>query len=56
MKVQLIRSLISVRKAHRIVVKNLGLRKLWSSSEVPSSDYIFGALEKVRYLVRILRP
>jgi len=52
-KVTLVRSTIGVPKKQEIVVRSLGLRKLNSSIELPDTDSVRGAIEKVHHLVRV---
>ncbi|AGO28336.1 50S ribosomal subunit protein L30 [Candidatus Tremblaya phenacola PAVE] len=53
LKVQLVRSTISTSKKQKILIKSLGLKKLWAISKVKPTDYSFGILNRVRPFVRI---
>lgn len=54
LRVQLVRSPIGCRGSHRATVRGLGLRKLWSISDLEDTPAVRGMINKVDYLVRIL--
>ena len=53
-KVQLVRSPIGTKQAHRDTVRGLGLRKLNSVSELQDTPSVRGMINKVDYLVKVL--
>jgi large subunit ribosomal protein L30 len=53
-KVQLVRSPIGTKEAHRATVRGLGLRKLNSVSELEDTPAVRGMIDKVDYLVKVL--
>lgn len=53
-KVQLVRSPIGTKQAHRDTVRGLGLRKLNSTSELQDTPAVRGMINKVDYLVKVL--
>lgn len=53
-KVQLVRSPIGCKEAHRATVRGLGLRKLNSVSELQDSPEVRGMINKISYLVKVL--
>ncbi|MEZ5646412.1 MAG: 50S ribosomal protein L30 [Burkholderiaceae bacterium] len=53
-KVQLVRSTIGTKQAHRDTVRGLGLRKLNSVSELQDTPAVRGMIDKVAYLVKVL--
>ena len=53
-KVQLVRSTIGCKAAHRATVRGLGLRKLGSVRELADTPAVRGMINKVDYLVKIL--
>jgi ribosomal protein L30/L7E len=54
LEVQLVRSTISTSRKQKILIRSLGLKKLWAINKLEPTNYIFGILEKVRSFVRIL--
>ena len=53
-KVQLVRSPIGCKEAHRATVRGLGLRKLGSTSELQDTPAVRGMINKISYLVKVL--
>jgi large subunit ribosomal protein L30 len=53
-KVQLVRSPIGCKEAHRATVRGLGLRKLGSQSELQDTPAVRGMINKIAYLVKVL--
>ena len=53
-KVQLVRSPIGCKQAHRATVRGLGLRKLNSTSELQDTPAVRGMINKISYLVKII--
>ena len=53
-KVQLVRSPIGTKEAHRATVRGLGLRKLNSVSELEDTPAVRGMINKVDYLVKVI--
>ena len=53
-KVQLVRSPIGTKEAHRATVRGLGLRKLNSVSELQDTPAVRGMIYKIDYLVKVL--
>ena len=53
-KVQLVRSPIGCKEAHRATVRGLGLRKLGSQSELQDTPAVRGMINKISYLVKVL--
>jgi len=53
-KVQLVRSPIGCKEAHRATVRGLGLRKLGSQSELEDTPAVRGMINKISYLVKVL--
>jgi large subunit ribosomal protein L30 len=53
-KVQLVRSPIGCKEAHRATVRGLGLRKLNSTSELQDTPAVRGMINKISYLVKVL--
>jgi len=53
-KVQLVRSTIGCKEAHRATVRGLGLRKLNSVRELQDTPAVRGMINKVDYLVKIV--
>jgi large subunit ribosomal protein L30 len=53
-KVQLVRSPIGCKQAHRDTVRGLGLRKLNSVSELEDTPSVRGMINKIDYLVKVL--
>ena len=53
-KIQLVRSPIGTKEAHRATVRGLGLRKLNSVSELKDSPEVRGMINKISYLVKVL--
>jgi len=54
LKVQLVRSPIGTKEAHRATVRGLGLRKVNSVRELEDTPAVRGMINKVDYLVRVL--
>jgi len=54
LKVQLVRSTIGCKQAHRATVRGLGLRKLGSVRELQDTPAVRGMINKVDYLVKVL--
>jgi large subunit ribosomal protein L30 len=54
LKVQLVRSPIGCKQAHRDTVRGLGLRKLNSVRELQDTPAVRGMINKVDYLVKIV--
>jgi large subunit ribosomal protein L30 len=52
-KVQLLKSINSVKRSHRDTVRGLGLKKINQVSELNDTPAIRGMIEKVAYLVRV---
>ena len=53
-KIQLVRSPIGCKEAHRATVRGLGLRKLGSQSELQDTPAVRGMINKIAYLVKVL--
>ena len=53
-KVQLIRSPIGNKEAHRATVRGLGLRGINSFSELEDTPAVRGMINKISYLVKIV--
>ena len=53
-KLQLVRSPIGCKQAHRDTVRGLGLRKLNSTSELQDTPAVRGMINKISYLVKVL--
>ena len=53
-KVQLVRSPIGTKEAHRATVRGLGLRKLNSVSELQDTPAVRGMINTIDYLVKVL--
>lgn len=53
-KVQLVRSVIGTKEAHRSTVRGLGLRKLNSVSELEDTPAVRGMIFHVKHLVKVL--
>ncbi len=53
-KIQLVRSPIGCKEAHRATVRGLGLRKLNSTSELVDTPEVRGMINKISYLVKVL--
>ena len=53
-KVQLVRSPIGCKQAHRATVRGLGLRKLNSTSELQDTPAVRGMINKIDYLIKVL--
>ena len=53
-KVQLVRSPIGTKEAHRATVRGLGLRKVNSTSELVDTPEVRGMINKISYLVKVL--
>jgi large subunit ribosomal protein L30 len=54
-KIQLVRSLIATREDHRATVRGLGLRRVNSVSELQDTPSIRGMINKVSYLVKVIK-
>jgi large subunit ribosomal protein L30 len=54
LKVQLVRSVIGCKAAHRATVRGLGLGKLNSVRELEDTPAVRGMINKVDYLVKIV--
>ena len=53
-KIQLGRSPIGCKEAHRATVRGLGLRKMGSTSELEDTPAVRGMINKISYLVKVL--
>ncbi|CUX79287.1 50S ribosomal protein L30 [Candidatus Tremblaya princeps] len=53
-RLQLVRSPISSPRWHRLCVRCLGLRRMWSMRTLPLTPHTLGAAACVQHLVRIL--
>ena len=53
-KLQLVRSPIGCKEAHRATVRGLGLRKLNSTSELQDTPAVRGMINKISYLIKVL--
>ncbi|MGL4667403.1 MAG: 50S ribosomal protein L30 [Saezia sp.] len=53
-KVQLVRSVIGTKEAHRATVRGLGLRKLNSVFELEDTPAVRGMIFHVKHLVKVL--
>jgi len=54
-KIQLVRSLIATRDDHRATVRGLGLRRVNSVSELQDTPAVRGMINKVSYLVKVIK-
>jgi large subunit ribosomal protein L30 len=54
-KIQLVRSLIATREDHRATVRGLGLRRVNSVSELQDTPSVRGMINKVSYLVKVIK-
>ena len=54
LKVQLIRSPIGTKEAHRATVRGLGLRGINSISELEDTPAVRGMINRVSYLVKVI--
>jgi large subunit ribosomal protein L30 len=54
-KIQLVRSLIATREDHRATVRGLGLRRVNSVSELKDTPAVRGMINKVSYLVKVIK-
>ena len=52
-KVQLVKSPIGTKQAHRDTVRGLGLKRINQVSELIDTPAVRGMIDKVNYLVRI---
>ena len=52
-KLQLVRSPIGCKQAHRDTVRGLGLRKLNSTSELQDTPAVRGMINKISYLIKV---
>jgi large subunit ribosomal protein L30 len=55
LKVQLVRSVAGCKASHRATVVGLGLRKLNSVRELEDTPAVRGMINKVPYLVKVIR-
>ncbi len=55
LKIQLVRSLIATREDHRATVRGLGLRRVNSVSELQDTPAVRGMINKVSYLVKVIK-
>jgi len=53
-KIQLVRSPIGCKEAHRATVRGLGLRKMGSTSELEDTPAVRGMINKISYLIKVL--
>jgi large subunit ribosomal protein L30 len=53
-KIQLVRSPIGCKEAHRATVRGLGLRRMGSTSELEDTPAVRGMINKISYLVKVL--
>jgi large subunit ribosomal protein L30 len=53
-KLQLVRSPIGCKQAHRDTVRGLGLRRLNSTSELQDTPAVRGMINKISYLIKVL--
>lgn len=53
-KVQLVRSPIGCKEAHRATVRGLGLRRLNSVRELQDTPAVRGMINKIDYLVKVV--
>jgi large subunit ribosomal protein L30 len=53
-KLQLVRSPIGCKQAHRDTVRGLGLRKLNSTSKLEDTPAVRGMINKISYLIKVL--
>ena len=53
-KVQLVKSLIGTKEAHRATVRGLGLRRLNSVSILEDTPAVRGMINKVSFLVKVV--
>jgi large subunit ribosomal protein L30 len=54
-KIQLVRSLIATREDHRATVRGLGLRRVNSVSDLQDTPSVRGMINKVSYLVKVIK-
>jgi large subunit ribosomal protein L30 len=54
LKVQLVRSPIGTKEAHRATVRGLGLRGVNSVSELEDTPAVRGMINKISYLVKVI--
>ena len=54
-KIQLVRSLIATREDHRATVRGLGLSRVNSVSELQDTPSVRGMINKVSYLVKVIK-
>jgi large subunit ribosomal protein L30 len=54
LKVQLVRSPIGTKEAHRGTVRGLGLRGVNSVSELEDTPAVRGMINKISYLVKVI--
>ncbi len=54
LKVQLVRSPIGTKEAHRATVRGLGLRGVNSVSELEDTPAVRGMVNKISYLVKVI--
>ena len=54
LKIQLVRSPIGCKESHHATLRELGLRKLNSISELEDTPAVRGMINKVDYLVKLI--
>ncbi len=54
-KVQLVKGLAGTRAEHRATVRGLGLKRLHHTVELSDTPEVRGMLDKVKYLVRLVK-
>jgi large subunit ribosomal protein L30 len=54
LKVQLVRSPIGTKEAHRATVRGLGLRGVNSVRELEDTPAVRGMINKISYLVKVI--
>jgi large subunit ribosomal protein L30 len=54
LKVQLIRSPIGTKEAHRATVRGLGLRGINSVKELEDTPAVRGMINRISYLVKVI--
>jgi len=52
-KITLVRSLIGVKKSHRVIVKSMGLKKINHTVFLPNLPSTKGMLNKAAYLLKV---
>lgn len=53
LKITLVRSLIGTKKSHRVIIKNMGLRKINHSVILPDLPSTRGMINKTAYLLKV---